>query len=64
VNAIKKAGEDRIKICEAILAMKDHGGAIDKFSFTPNGDGLSSVAVIQAEKEQHELMKVVEVRAR
>ena len=64
MNAIKKAGEDRIKICEAILAMKDYGRVIDKFSFTPNDDGLSSVAVIQLEKDQHELMKVVGVGAR
>ena len=64
VNAVKKAGGDRLKICEAILAMQDYGGVIGKFSFTPNGDGLNSVAVIQVEKEQHELMKVVEMRAR
>jgi len=44
--------------------MQDYGGVIGKFSFTPNGDGLNSVAVIQVEKEQHELMKVVEMRAR
>lgn len=44
--------------------MKDYGGVIGKFSFTPDGDGVSSVAVTQTEKEQHELMQVVEVRAR
>lgn len=61
--AIRKAGEDRSKIREAILGMKDYAGVIGKFAFTPNGDGLHSVAVIQVARGQHKLMKVVEVGA-
>ncbi len=58
-NAIAKAGEDRKKIMEAILATKDHKGVLGSFSFTPNGDGLHEVSVIQIVNGGHKLMKVV-----
>ncbi|HTU02570.1 MAG TPA: ABC transporter substrate-binding protein [Candidatus Sulfotelmatobacter sp.] len=61
VNAIKKAGEDRAKIREAILATQGYLGVLGTFSFTPNGDGLSEVSVIQVEKGKHKLIKVVNV---
>jgi branched-chain amino acid transport system substrate-binding protein len=60
-SAIKKAGEDRAKIREAILATQGYKGVLGTFSFTPNGDGLSEVSVIQIDKGQHKLLKVVNV---
>ena len=64
VNAIKKAGEDRAKIREAILATQGYAGVLGTFSFTPNGDGLSEVSVVQIEKGAPKLMKIVNVRAK
>jgi branched-chain amino acid transport system substrate-binding protein len=59
VNAIKKAGEDRGKIREAILATQGYKGVQGTFSFTPNGDGLSEVSIVQIEKGQQKLLKIV-----
>ncbi len=64
VSAIKKAGEDRAKIREAILATQGYSGVLGTFSFTPNGDGLSEVSVVQIEKGAPKLMKIVNVRAK
>ncbi|MCE5282563.1 MAG: ABC transporter substrate-binding protein [Deltaproteobacteria bacterium] len=64
VNAIKKAGEDRGKIREAILATQGYKGVQGTFSFTPNGDGLSEVSIVQIEKGQPKLLKIVNVRAK
>ena len=61
VNAIKKAGEDRAKIREAILATQGYQGAQGTFSFPPNGDGLSEVSIVQIEKGQQKLLKIVNV---
>ncbi len=61
VNAIKKAGEDRAKIREAILATQGYQGVLGTFSFTPNGDGLSEVSVVQIEKGSPKLLKIVNV---
>jgi branched-chain amino acid transport system substrate-binding protein len=60
-NAIQKAGEDRAKIREAILATQGYKGAQGTFSFTPNGDGLSEVSIVQIEKGQQKLLKIVNV---
>jgi branched-chain amino acid transport system substrate-binding protein len=59
VDAIKKAGEDRNKIREAILATQGYKGAQGNFSFTPNGDGLSEVSIVQIDKGQPKLLKIV-----
>jgi branched-chain amino acid transport system substrate-binding protein len=64
VNAIKKVGEDRAKIREAILATKGYQGVLGTFSFTPNGDGLSEVSVVQIEKGNPKLLKIVKVGAK
>ncbi len=64
VNAVKKGGEDRGKIRDAILAIQGYVGVLGTFSFTPNGDGLGEVSVVQVEKGQHKLLKVVNVRAK
>jgi branched-chain amino acid transport system substrate-binding protein len=61
VNAIKKGGEDRAKIKDAILSTKGYVGVLGNFNFTPNGDGLSEVSVIQIDKGEHKLLKVVNV---
>ncbi len=58
-NAIKKGGEDRAKIREAILSTKGYKGVLGTFDFTPNGDGLSEVSVIQIEKGSPKLLKIV-----
>jgi len=60
-NAIKKAGEDRGKIREAILATQGYKGVQGTFSFTPNGDGLSEVSIVQIEKGRPKLLKIVNV---
>jgi branched-chain amino acid transport system substrate-binding protein len=64
VDAIRKAGEDRAKIREAILATQGYKGVLGTFSFTPNGDGLSEVTVVQIEKGQPKLLKIVNVGAK
>lgn len=61
INAIRKAGEDRTKIREAILATQGYKGVLGTFSFTPNGDGLSEVSVVQIEKGRPNLIKIVNV---
>jgi len=64
VEAIAKAGEDRNKIREAILATKGYKGVLGTFSFTPNGDGLSEVSVVQIENGKPKLLKIVNVGAK
>ena len=65
--AIKKGGEDRGKIKDAILATQGYQGALGTFSFTPNGDGLSEVSVVEIQKgawdsqDPVKLLKVVNV---
>jgi branched-chain amino acid transport system substrate-binding protein len=61
VNAIKKVGEDRTKIRDAILAVQGYQGVLGSFNFTPNGDGLHEVSVVQIEKGSPKLLKVVNV---
>jgi branched-chain amino acid transport system substrate-binding protein len=66
--AIKKGGEDRAKIKDAILATQGYQGVLGTFSFTPNGDGLSEVSVVEIQKgawnsqEPVKLLKIVNVR--
>ena len=63
-EAIKTAGEDRAKIREAILALKGYQGVLGAFSFTPNGDGLREVSVVQIEQGKPKLLKSVSVEAK
>jgi len=60
-NAIKKVGEDRAKIRDAILATQGYKGGLGTFSFSPNGDGLHEVSVVQIEKGNPKLLKIVNV---
>jgi len=64
VEAIKTAGEDRAKIREAILAMKGYQGVLGTFSFTPNGDGLHEVSIVQIEQGKPRLLKSVSVKTK
>ena len=61
VNAIKKSGEDRDKIRQALLATQGYKGVQGNFSFTPNGDGLREVSIVQIEKGQPKLLKIISV---
>ncbi|HEX2923780.1 MAG TPA: ABC transporter substrate-binding protein [Chloroflexota bacterium] len=61
INAIKKGGEDRGKIKDAILSTQGYQGVLGTFNFSPNGDGLHASSIIQIEKGQQKLMKVVAV---
>ncbi len=61
VNAIRKGGSDRAKIREAILATQGYKGVLGDFSFSPNGDGLHEVSVVQIEKGKPKLLKIVNV---
>ena len=62
VNAIRKGGEDRAKIREAILATQGYKGVLGTFNFTPNGDGLSAVSICEIQPgNQFKLVKVVNV---
>lgn len=63
-NAIQKAGEDRAKIREAILATQGYKGVQGNYSFTPNGDGLSEVSIVEIEKGQPKLLKIVNLGAK
>jgi branched-chain amino acid transport system substrate-binding protein len=64
VATIKTAGEDRARIREAILALKGFQGVLGTFSFTPNGDGLHEVSIIQIEQGKPKLLKSVSVEAK
>ena len=60
-DAIRKAGEDRSKIREAILAVRGYEGVLGTYNFTPEGEGLSGgpMAVIKNGKPQ--LVKMIHV---
>ena len=60
-NAIRKGGEDRTKMREAILATKGYVGVLGTYSFTPNGDSLHTASVVQIENGKPKLLKVVVV---
>jgi len=61
-NAIRKGGEDRAKIREALLATKGYEGVLGVYNFTPDGEGLygGPIAVIKGGKPQ--LVKMVSVK--
>ena len=60
-DAIRKGGEDRTKIREAILATKDYVGVLGRYSFTPNGDSLHTASVVQIENGKPKFLKAVSV---
>jgi branched-chain amino acid transport system substrate-binding protein len=60
-SAIRKAGEDRPKIREALLATKGYVGVLGTYSFTSNGDSLHTATVVQIENGRPKLLKIVSV---
>jgi branched-chain amino acid transport system substrate-binding protein len=60
-NTIKKVGENREKIREAVLKIKGYKGVLGTFSFTPNGDGLHSVCVVEIKNNKPQLLKIIDV---
>ena len=63
-NSIKKVGEDRTKIKDAILATQGYKGVCGTWSFTPNGDGLHEVSVAEIQANgSSKLLMVVNVSA-
>ena len=63
-NAIKKVGEDRTKIRDAILGIHgDWAGVCGTYNFTPNGDGLHANTVVQIDKGgKYKFIKTVQVQ--
>ena len=57
-DALRAVGEDPGKIRQHILGVKNYRGVQGVFSFTPNGDGLHSVTIIQIQHGQPKLFKV------
>jgi len=60
-NAIRKAGEDRTRIREAILSTKGYVGVLGTYSFTPNGDSLHAASVVQIENGKQKFLKAVSI---
>ncbi len=60
-TAIRKGGEDRAKIREALLTTKGVEGVLGTYNFTPDGEGLygGPIAIIKEGKPQ--LVKMVSV---
>jgi branched-chain amino acid transport system substrate-binding protein len=61
VGALRKAGDDRAGLREAMLSTRGYRGVLGTFEFTPNGDGLHEVSVIRVEKGEHKLLKIINV---
>jgi branched-chain amino acid transport system substrate-binding protein len=59
VNAIRKAGEDRAKIREAILATKGYPGVIGTFNFSPDGEGLRAAFAATIQNGEAKLIKPI-----
>lgn len=60
-NAIKKGGEDRNKIKDAILATQGFEGVEGTFSFDKYGDGLHQMYVAIIQNGEPKMVKVVKV---
>jgi branched-chain amino acid transport system substrate-binding protein len=60
-KAIKEVGPDRAKIREAILNMKNYEGVLGTYSFNANGDGRHAACIVEVQKGQPVLRKVVTV---
>lgn len=60
-HAIEIAGVDREKLRKTILAIKGYDGVLGKFAFTPNGDGLHEISVVQIENGKPKMLKSIRV---
>jgi len=58
-NAIRKVGEDRAKIREAILATKGYDGALGVYNFTADGEGLNGGPIVIIKGGKPQLVKMV-----
>ena len=58
-NAIRKVGEDRTKIREAVLATKGHDGALGVYNFTADGEGLNGGPIVIIKGGKPQLVKMV-----
>jgi branched-chain amino acid transport system substrate-binding protein len=59
--AIRKAGEDRAKIREALLAIHGYEGVLGTFNFTPEGEGLHGGAIAVIKDGKAQAVKVISV---
>jgi branched-chain amino acid transport system substrate-binding protein len=59
VNAIRKAGEDRAKIREAILTTRGYPGVIGTFNFLPDGEGLRAAFAASIQNGEAKLIKPI-----
>jgi len=59
INAIRKAGEDRAKIREAILATQGYEGVYGMYNFTPDGEGLHGGPLAIIKNGKPTLVKMV-----
>ncbi|HTX52722.1 MAG TPA: ABC transporter substrate-binding protein [Candidatus Baltobacteraceae bacterium] len=60
-NAIRKVGEDRAKLRDAILATKGYPGVIGTFNFSPDGEGLRAAFAAVIQNGEAKLIKPVNV---
>ena len=60
-NAIRKVGEDRAKLRDAILATKGYSGVIGTFNFSPDGEGLRAAFAAVIQNGEAKLIKPVDV---
>jgi branched-chain amino acid transport system substrate-binding protein len=60
-NAMTVVGQDKGKIREHILGIKNYQGVQGHYAFTPNGDGLHSVSIVKIVGGKPQLVKVVDV---
>jgi branched-chain amino acid transport system substrate-binding protein len=60
-DAIKKVGEDRAKIREALVATKGFEGVLGTYAFTPDGEGLRGGPMAIIKNGQPVMLKMVTV---
>jgi len=60
-NAIKKVGEDRTKIREALIATKGFEGVLGTYSFTADGEGLRGGPMATIKNGEPQMLKMVTV---
>ena len=66
VNVMKRAGTttDRNKIRETILATRGYQGVMGTYNFTPNGDGIHEINLIQMKGGKPQYIRTVSVGQR
>ena len=66
VNVMKRAGTttDRNKIRETILATKGYKGVMGTYNFTPNGDGIHEINLVQMKGGKLQYIRTISVGQR